>query len=119
MHELAICQALLDQVHRLAREENAVAVTAITIEVGPLSGVEPLLLTRAYSLARISTLAEAAELIVKTSQVRVACDACGAETIATTNNLVCGECGNWQTRLVAGDELTLMRVELSRKASLH
>ena len=119
MHELAICQALLDQVHALARQENAAAVTAITIEVGPLSGVEPSLLARAYSLARMNTLAEDAELIVNASPVRVTCEECGAETAASANNLVCGECGNWRTRLVAGDELTLVRVELSMQATVH
>ena len=119
MHELAICQALLDQVHRLAKEENAVAVTTITIEVGPLSGVEPDLLSRAYSLARLNSLAHDAELIVTTSQIRVACDVCDTETVAATNNLVCGECGNWRTRLVAGDELTLLQVELSTQAAMH
>lgn len=119
MHELAVCQALLDQVHALARQENATAVTAITIEVGPLSGVEPDLLSRAYGLARINSLAHDAELIVNTSPVRVDCEACGTETVASTNNLVCGNCGNWRTRLVAGDELTLVRVEMSTQGALH
>ena len=43
MHELSICSALLDQVSDLAGRRGASAVQRITIEVGPLSGVEPAL----------------------------------------------------------------------------
>jgi hydrogenase nickel incorporation protein HypA/HybF len=119
MHELSVCQALLDQVQALARANDALAVTAITVEVGPLSGLEPELLSRAYSLARVDTLAEEAELIVNAASIRVACDQCGAETAATRNNLVCGKCGNWRTRLVSGDELILVSVELETRPTLN
>jgi hypothetical protein len=39
MHELSVCQALIGQVEKVARENDARRVVAITIAVGPLSGV--------------------------------------------------------------------------------
>ena len=37
------------------------------------------------------------------------CESCGAETAAEPNKLVCGECGDWHTQLVSGDEMLLVR----------
>ena len=41
MHELAVCQALIEQVQRVARANAARRIISITVSVGPLSGVEP------------------------------------------------------------------------------
>jgi hydrogenase nickel incorporation protein HypA/HybF len=45
--------------------------------------------------------------------VRVTCSACGAETDAAPNRLLCGRCGSFKTRLVSGDELLLANLELT------
>ena len=82
MHELSVCQALIEQVERVARENDARRVVSITIAVGPLSGVEPRLLEHAYPLAAAGTVAEHATLTVETVPVRVRCRTCGAETDA-------------------------------------
>jgi len=112
VHELSICQDLLDQVLRIAAERSAPAVTRVTLRVGPLSGVEPELLQLAFPLARAGTLAEQAELVIESLPLRVRCDTCGAETDAAPNRLVCGACGDWHTRLASGDELMLVSVDL-------
>jgi hydrogenase nickel incorporation protein HypA/HybF len=79
MHELSICQALLDQVERIAVEHGASAVERILLRVGPLSGVEGPLLLHAYPLAAAGTIAANAELVIETAPVRVACNDCGAD----------------------------------------
>jgi hydrogenase nickel incorporation protein HypA/HybF len=112
MHELAICQALLAQVEGIARP-RAARVNRVRLAIGPLSGVEPHLLARAYALACAGTAAEGSELDIDEVPVRVRCRECGAESAASANRLLCGECGDWRTDLASGDELLLMRVELS------
>lgn len=113
MHELSICQALLDQLGRIVAEQGASRVERILLRVGPLSGVEAPLLLHAYPLAAAGTVAEGAELVIEPAPVRVACGACGAETAATPSRLLCGRCGSFRTRLLSGDELLLASVELS------
>jgi hydrogenase nickel incorporation protein HypA/HybF len=112
MHELAVCQGMLDQVTRIAAEHHAVGVSLIRLRIGPLSGLEPGLLQQAFPLACAGTLAEAAELAIETAAIRVRCETCGEETEAAPNRLLCGSCGDWHTRVVSGDELLLMSVEL-------
>lgn len=115
MHELSICQALIEQVETLARQQGAVRVVQVRVGIGPLAGVEPQLLEQAFLIARAGSLAATADLLIEHLPVRVSCGVCGHETGAQVANLVCGHCGNWQTQLVSGDELLLSQVELVRE----
>lgn len=111
MHELSVCYALVAQVEKIARAHGAIRVVAIRLEVGPLSGVEPQLLSRAYPLAIAGTIAEHSELTIGACEVRVHCSSCGEETPVQPNRLLCGKCGEWRTRVIGGDELVLQSVE--------
>lgn len=113
MHELSVCQSLLDQVQRIAADHGAERVERILLRIGPLSGVEAPLLRNAFPLAAAGTIAEDAVLDIEPAPVRVHCVTCGAETDATPNRLLCGACGDWHTRLVSGDELLLANLEMS------
>jgi hydrogenase nickel incorporation protein HypA/HybF len=112
VHELSVCQHLLAQVADIAAVRGASTVRSITVELGPLCGVEPALLERAFQLARAGSCAAAAELEVQLTGIVVCCTLCGAETAAQPSRLVCGECGGYRTRLVSGDEMRLRAVEL-------
>ena len=114
MHELAICQSLMDQIENIALERNAKTVTTIIVGMGPLSGVEAQLLKNAYPIASAGTIAEHAELIIEDLPIRVSCSKCGCESDALPNKLICKQCGDWQTTLISGDELLLMSVELEK-----
>ena len=114
MHELAVCQGLMGQVEQVAMREQAVRVTRIVLQIGPLSGVEPRLLCDAFPIAAAGSLAEGAVLQVESMPIRVECSQCGAQSEATANRLICGACGDWRTRLLSGEELILQSVELER-----
>ena len=114
MHELAICQSLMEQVENIALERNAQSVTLIVIAIGPLSGVEAPLLKNAYPLACVGTVAEDAELVIDQLPIRVKCMQCGSESEALPNKLICKKCGDWRTELLSGDEMILMSVELKK-----
>lgn len=113
MHELSICQSLLDQVEGIARQHGASRVERILLQVGPLSGLEPALLMSAWPLAAAGTVAETAALVIEPAPIRVQCRECGAESAATANRLLCGACSGFHTRLVSGDELLLAQLELT------
>lgn len=112
MHELSVCLSLLEQVRVIAAERGASRVTRIELQIGPLSGVESDLLLNAWPIAAAGTLAADAEFVTATTGIRVRCQTCKAETGATANRLVCGECGDFRTAIVSGDEMILQRVEL-------
>lgn len=112
MHELSLCEDLMNQVMTIAKTHHAKKVVCIIIRIGPLSGVEPLLLKTAFSISCAGTLAEEAEFLTETLPIRVLCNTCGTESEVTINNLICGSCESYNTKLLSGDELILARVEL-------
>ena len=116
MHELSVCQALVRQLDEVAEREHARRITRVLLRIGPLSGVVPDLLRHAFPVAAAGTVAEDATLDTEESAVRVRCTLCGEETDATPSRLLCGACGDYRTRLIAGDELLLASVELERAA---
>ncbi len=112
MHELSVCQALVRQLRDIAREQHAVRITRVIVQIGPLSGVEPELLRHAYPIASAGSPAADAALVLEPLPIRVHCENCGADSDASANRLLCGVCGDYRTRLISGDELLLASVEL-------
>jgi len=112
VHELSVCLSILDQVRSIAADRNANSVQRIELRIGPLSGVEADLLRSAWPMASAGTLAVDADLVIDEAEIVVRCATCGAETPAAANRLVCGDCGDFHTRVISGDEMILQRVEL-------
>ncbi len=110
MHELSICQALLSQLAEIVSGRGAVA--RVVIEVGPLSGVEPVLLASAFEIMRAGSCAARAALVIESTAVEISCMRCCAQSQVAANRLICPACGGFRTRIVAGDELRLRRFEL-------
>lgn len=113
MHELSVCQGLIREVGRVAADHGAEEVLAISVAIGPLSGIEAPLLIRAFEIARAGTIAAHAMLQVETMPVVVECRVCGAESTVAAQALLCGACGSFEVDLKSGDELLLKRVELN------
>ena len=118
MHELAVAQALVEQVDSVIRQHNASSASLIRVRIGPLAGVVPELLSSAFPLAAAGSRMEHAELDLVAAPIKVRCQTCGAETEAPMNRLICGACGDWHTEVVSGDELLLESVELETTSSL-
>jgi len=123
VHELAVAQALVEQVEAVIAQHGASRnhevsssdawqASLIRVRIGPLAGVVPALLASAFPLAAAGSRAEHAELDFVNAPIKVRCQTCGAETEAAMNRLICGACGDWHTQLISGDELLLESVEL-------
>jgi hydrogenase nickel incorporation protein HypA/HybF len=114
VHELSICQALLDQVNSVAADVGSGHIEKIVIAIGLLAGVEPGLLTSAFAVMKIGSRAAQADLIIESVGIEVECQVCGRISAAAANRLICAACGGYRTRVIAGEELRLLRVELRR-----
>jgi hydrogenase nickel incorporation protein HypA/HybF len=110
MHEYSIVQSLLARVEDETRARNATSVHRVSVRIGALSGVEPELLAKAYSLFREGTACAAAELCIEHVAERWECPGCG-RALARSAIPVCEGCG-MPARLAAGDEIILERIEM-------
>jgi hydrogenase nickel incorporation protein HypA/HybF len=117
MHELAICQSILQQVLTVARSRNAQRISRITLRIGPLAGVEPELLRAAFPLVAAGTPGEGAMIEIEETSVKVRCQICDSISDVRPNRLLCASCGAWRATLTSGDEMLLARVELFEGAA--
>jgi hydrogenase nickel incorporation protein HypA/HybF len=113
MHELSICQALVQQLEGVSAANGGGAVELVRLRIGPLSGVEAALLRHAFPLASAGTIADGAELVIEAAPVVVHCNDCGARSEAASNRMLCGACNGYRVKMLSGDEMLLESVELS------
>jgi hydrogenase nickel incorporation protein HypA/HybF len=112
MHELSVCLFLLDEVTLAVRRAGAVSVRSISVSIGPLSGVDAGLLARAFDVARLGGISNCAQLLISAAPVRVHCYKCDLESEVPPNRLLCTACGDHQTKVTQGSELTLLQIEM-------
>ena len=117
MHEMAICQAILDQVQSqipsvTQESPRPSLVKTITLAIGPLSGVEVHLVKQLFPLAASGTPCAEAVLVIHAPPIRIQCPDCNQESSGSPANLTCPRCGQWRTRLISGDEMILEHIEL-------
>lgn len=65
MHELSLMEAVRDQALAAARAEGASRITAISLRIGSLAGVEPEALRFAHTVVMAGTIASGAELRIE------------------------------------------------------
>jgi hydrogenase nickel incorporation protein HypA/HybF len=118
VHELAVAQALVEQVDAVIDQHGATLASQIRVRIGPLAGVVPELLATSFPLAAAGSRMQHATLEFSHAPIQVHCQTCGAETEAAMNRLICGACGDWHTQVISGDELLLESVELETTSSL-
>jgi hydrogenase nickel incorporation protein HypA/HybF len=118
VHELAVAQALVEQVENVISQHRATGATSVRVRIGPLAGVVPDLLATAFPLAAVGSRLQHAVLDLVDAPIRVRCQTCGAETEAAMNRLICGACGDWHTQVISGDDLLLESVELETAPTL-
>jgi hydrogenase nickel incorporation protein HypA/HybF len=117
MHELSVCQALVQQLESVSAANGGGRVELVRLRIGPLSGVEAALLRHAFPLAAAGSIAADAELVIETAAVEVQCADCGARSPAAANRMLCGACNGYRVRAVSGHEMLLESVELSPPAA--
>ncbi|MGH3327829.1 MAG: hydrogenase maturation nickel metallochaperone HypA [Streptomycetales bacterium] len=109
MHEFGMCEAILDAVERRAAGRR---VTRVRVRVGALHHVAPPAMDQAFALAAEGTVADGADVELRTVPVQVACRACRKTGESTDPLTVCPSCGGADIELTGGDEVVLESIEL-------
>lgn len=112
MHEESLMRSLLRQVDELAQQHNAVAVEEIEVEIGPLSGVDPLLIEEAFQRLKASISWPGIQLCVQQVALEVLCSDCHCESQLPTFRFVCCHCGSASLQIIRGDAFRLLNVKL-------
>ena len=113
MHELAIAEALIEQVGaELDRAGQKGAVKRLELAVGRLSGVHCDSLRFAFEVLAPGTPAEGAELAIRQPPAISRCHRCGAAAEIVELVLDCPQCGSSEIAIEQGRELLLETIEI-------
>jgi hydrogenase nickel incorporation protein HypA/HybF len=113
MHELAIAEALIEQVGtEVDRAGQNGRVRRLELAVGRLSGVHCDSLRFAFELLSPGTRVEGADLAIREPQAVARCRQCGASTEIAELVLDCPQCGSPEIVIEEGRELLLESIEI-------
>lgn len=115
MHELPVTETILKIALAHAEKNAARRIVTIHLQVGKLSDLQDEWMQRYFDHLSRRTLAEGAKLQIERTPIRLACDACNAEfTVAAAGELdqPCPQCGQKESRLIAGREYFITHLEV-------
>jgi hydrogenase nickel incorporation protein HypA/HybF len=113
MHELSIAQALVEQVEAVRCSHQGRGVVSVGLRIGSWRLVVPESLDFYYTLLTRDTPLDGSRLEMETVEARGLCPNCGEIFPVEAPLIICPVCGSLGGDLVAGQELDLVRVELT------
>jgi len=112
MHERSLVHSLLTQVKQLSNQHDAETVDSVTVEIGPLSGVEAELVREAFDELAAEHFTNCPLLHIDLVPLQIRCRSCGRESSVSELSLKCPECASSRVHIVRGDEFRLIDVAM-------
>ena len=105
MHEFSIALSIVDIAEKEVKKHNALGVEAIELDIGKLSGIEPMALEFAWEHAVVDTVLEKAARKINYIKGRAVCEACGREFEVNYIYDECPACHAYEKDFLSGKEL--------------
>lgn len=112
MHEYSIVQSLIESCETHAKENNASRVTKVVVKIGVMSGVEPHLLEEAFAVFKEGSICSECEFVMNVQKVKIECAECQSVSELEKNEYVCPTCGTANVKVIDGEEMFLMQLEM-------
>jgi hydrogenase nickel incorporation protein HypA/HybF len=112
MHELSLCQAIVDTATRYAGGRR---LEQVDVRIGHFRQVVPDALTFAWELLTEDTELADCRLFIEHVPAVIRCGACGRSSTLEIPILLCGACGGSDVTLVSGEEFAITAVSRTRE----
>lgn len=112
MHEMSICEGILQVMEEQAEQQNFSRVKRVWLEIGPLSGVELEALRFGFDVVTRNSLAEHAELEIIETPGEAWCLECSKTVPVRQRFDSCPECDSYQLQVTSGEELRIKELEV-------
>lgn len=110
MHEVSLMRELLTQVKMAMQQNKMERASTIQIEIGPLAGVEPLLVSQAFSVLIPKTVFESTRLVVHQPALMAVCQECLRDFEVVDFKFSCPTCSSSKVQVTSGDQLRLLSI---------
>jgi hydrogenase nickel incorporation protein HypA/HybF len=112
MHELSLCQGLLEVLEEQARTQDFARVKAVWLEVGQLAAVESEALRFCFDVVVRGTLAEGARLHLVELPGQAWCLDCARSVPIHSRLDACPGCGSYRMQVTDGEKLQVRELEV-------
>ncbi|WP_187781850.1 hydrogenase maturation nickel metallochaperone HypA/HybF [Gimesia chilikensis] len=118
MHERSLVQTLLNQVQQVVDADGGGVVKEIQVQVGDLSGVEPLLFESAFAELVTEWFSQECRLVLDIVPVKAECRLCGQCFEVQDYEFLCPACGTGPVEVIQGDQVKLMSITVDSEKSV-
>lgn len=113
MHEMSLAEGVLQLMEEAARRDHFTKVTAVWLEIGQLSGVEPEAMQFCFDAVTRDSVAQGARLEIIIMPGTGWCMAC-AKTVPMTEVFgECPHCRGYPLQVTGGTEMRVKELEVS------
>ncbi|MGQ0682325.1 hydrogenase maturation nickel metallochaperone HypA [Bradyrhizobium sp.] len=112
MHEMALCEGIIQIVEDEARRRSFSKVKAVCLEIGALSHVTPEAMRFCFDAVAARTIADGAALEIIETPGRAWCMACSRDVEIKQRHEPCPSCGGYQLQVTAGEEMRVKELEV-------
>lgn len=119
MHELGIVFHIIRGVEEVGRKSRVKRVSAVTLQLGEVSGVVEHYLQDCWRWAADrSELLKGAQLRVETIPAQTLCKSCGEIYPTVAHGKTCPACGSAHTHLLQGSEMLIKEIEVPEETDI-
>ena len=119
MHELGIVFHIIRGVEEVGRKNRVKRVSAVTLQLGEVSGVVEHYLQDCWRWAADrSELLKGAQLRVETIPAQTLCESCGEIYPTVAHGKTCPACGSEHTHLLQGSEMLIKEIEVPEETDI-
>ncbi len=112
MHEMSICEGILQVMEEQAETQRFERVKSVWLEIGPLAGVELEALRFGFDVVTRNSVAEGAKLEIIEMPGEAWCLTCSKTVPIAQRFDACPDCGSYQLQITGGEELRIKELEV-------
>ena len=114
MHEVSVALGMVDELTRIARENNAEKILTVNLKIGRLSGIVTDSLEFAFDAIKADNpLIACSRIVIKEIPLVYQCNECSKDFEADDIYFPdCPECGSNDLKIISGEEQHIENVEL-------
>jgi len=112
MHELSLCEGVLQVLENAARTQGFSRINIVCLEIGALAGVELEAMRFSFEVIKKGTLADNAKLEIISLPGQAWCLPCAKNVAIEQRFDACPHCGSYQLQVTGGEELRVKELEV-------
>ncbi len=112
MHEMSLCENVLLTLEQQAKTQNFKKITAVWLEIGALSGVEPEAMRFCFDVVVQDSLAQGAKLEIINVDGQAWCMQCCQNVAIRQRYDECPVCGGFQLQVNDGEQMRIKELEV-------